>query len=190
MRVKEFDPKQNLSHVPPEELWERLLDECSEYHDICEPTGKTLFRGIQNTSYDAFKSYPSANRIPIFGMSKEQQLANRYMKTAGLEALQSNSIFCNSSERKVQMWGEVYMIFPINGFSFAYSKKQTDTGTHNYRFPKGEGTLQELSREFIVLNGITDTDLGYAMSKRIDVWIRGHYYAVKVNSLYRQEMLK
>lgn len=118
---------------------------CSEYLSDVSSTGKLLYRGF--TEYRdrmAYGEYKSNGPLYFIGKSREDRLpigsnysdkhsfqricqltCDIYLKLVGFSALRSNSTFVSSTQEMANMWGEKYIIFPINGFSFGYSK------THN-----------------------------------------------------------
>lgn len=158
---------------------------CSEFLQTAAQTKKFLYRGIRNEKREIFMGYPRENRPSIEGEYKTSRakIADSYLQAAGFKALRSNSIFCNSSEYKAGCWGETYLIFPINGFSFGYSKIRTGCTASEYIFPyqqddDEDNDFKGQAEYFIDKNDMKNTDLDWAMVKNQDVWIHGPYIAM------------
>jgi hypothetical protein len=123
------------------EKW--IFKNCSEFLKDAKESDNYLYRGIKGVSGGStiFMGYPPAKRKSI-----EQRLANdeiakavKYadycMSSSGFTALRSNSIFCTSSISDAGSWGRVFLILPINGFTFGYSKRWTWTTAREYICP-------------------------------------------------------
>jgi hypothetical protein len=182
-------------------LWETIENNCSDalksYHDA----GTMLYRGVNVSK--PIKSFLGQNRDqrnvvsgsnPVIG-----KICDLLMKEAGFKALRGSSIFCGSKYEAAR-WGRVlYNIFPINGFSFAYSLNHTGCSAGSYRysdllyekikkyyesdlinakFPLTKSQLKLVSQQFVDDNQMNQTDLIPALQYGKDVWITGRYIAL------------
>jgi len=84
-----------------------------------------LFRGIRSQK-DAFYGTPYTNRLPKDSDEFINKLADDYMKRMGIKARRSNSIFATGDRKQASKYGEEYIIFPVDGFDFCYSKNIKD----------------------------------------------------------------
>ena len=156
---------------------------CSDFLKTAVQTKKFLYRGIKNEKREIFMGYPRENRPSIEGEYKTSQakIADSYLQAAGFKALRSNSIFCNSGAFNAGGWGDVYLIFPVNGFSFGYSKIHTCCTASDYTFPFQQFDDDDFKGQaefFVRKNDMINTDLKWAMNMGQDVWIHGPYIAM------------
>jgi transcription antitermination factor NusG len=106
-------------------LFQTIGKECSTICDQYSSLDTYLYRGTKSSS-DAFKGKPFDERRakdsnPILSNALNQAFAD-----AGIEARRDNSIFTSSSISQAGIYGSTYVIFPVNGFSFSYSKSIKD----------------------------------------------------------------
>lgn len=86
--------------------------------------------------------------------------------------------------------GELYAIFPFNGFNFAYGTKGQNGPAVYYDFPSKDLPLEDQAKEFIRLNDIRQTDLVIALTKSDEnIWISGKYIAIKYSE-FKKLLLK
>lgn len=164
--IKDIDSsKEKLS-----EINEWIKENCSEFLEIVNPSHRYLYRGfkdIRDNHKSIFMGYPRKDRKSIESHSPNDvtaravKYADYCMQVTGFTALRSNSIFCNSSIDEAAGWGKLYIIFPINGFTFGYSKKFTRTTARNYLEPHSiliEPVKGMFNRLIKTCNMITDRD--------------------------------
>lgn len=99
---------------------------CGEYLKAVRETGKVLYRGQHESKSPIFVGYPREDRRPKDSDGEAQKLYDKYLTIMGFKALRSNSIFTSSSEKQAGDYGEIYAIFPKDGFSFTWSTKESD----------------------------------------------------------------
>ena len=200
--------------------WQLVETYCSDFLKLYR-TGKTerlLFRGFKRTT----------SRPIIFGQSRDDRrvvpgsdkikakACDYFMTMNGVEALRGNSLFCNSDERHAAYWGTTYIIFPINGFKYAYSMFYSGLPANGYVYPfepqffefldeleakssnirTDSYLLRKWANKFMIDNEITTNHLEYAMNNNKDVWIKGKYigflagYDDKESGLYYEQLLE
>ena len=103
-----------------------IEEHCSEYLKHVRSTGKLLYRGQSDASQPIFVGYPRADRKPKDSNKKAQELCDKYLTLKGFKALRSNSIFTSSNKSQAGRYGDVYAIFPKNGFKYLWSTKDDD----------------------------------------------------------------
>ena len=104
---------------------------CSEYLTTVDKTNKILFRGQNDVSMPIFIGHPRENRKPSDSDPGAQALYDKYLTLMGFKALRSNSIFASSDKYHAGRYGDIYAIFPINGFQFTWSTNESDIVLRN-----------------------------------------------------------
>lgn len=132
-KLSSGDVKEINANVESLSLW--IKDHCSEFLKM--KGANDLVRGVRENSPSIFMGYPRKNRRSIEGEISTEltKIVDKYMQMTGFTALRGNSLFCNSDPEMAEPWGELYVIFPINGFTFAYSKRHTCCSGASYIFP-------------------------------------------------------
>ena len=87
---------------------------------------KFLFRGIKGQSSDALYGKPFLDRKPKDSPRAADMIFNLAMKEAGFDARRNNSSFVSGSDSHAGGYGNLYIMFPVDGFSFTWSKKHDD----------------------------------------------------------------
>lgn len=105
---------------------ELIQKDCSEYAQAVIATGKVLYRGSGNTSMPAYVARSRSNRSPDNTPLSIQKGFDKLLSSQGFTALRGNSIFTTSRQLQAARYGEPYIIFPKNGFSFTWSPKVPD----------------------------------------------------------------
>lgn len=104
-----------------------IKSECSVVLESCIKNKKFLYRGYRkNIGLNAFKGKPREDRKPKDTGKKIHALIDELFLLAGIKATRSNSIFCSSDYSTAESYGEVYIIFPKNGFDFSWSTEHSD----------------------------------------------------------------
>jgi len=99
---------------------------CSDFLKVAKQTKKLLYRGQDDASLPIFVGYPRADREPKDSNKAAQALADKYLTMLGFKALRSNSLFCTSNFGQADGYGNVYAIFPKNGFHYTWSTEHDD----------------------------------------------------------------
>lgn len=87
---------------------------------------KFLFRGIKGQNSDALYGKPFLDRKPKDSPKSADMLFNMAMKNAGFEARRDNSSFVSGNDSHAGGYGNLYIMFPVDGFNFTWSKKYDD----------------------------------------------------------------
>jgi len=99
---------------------------CSEYLTAVRATGRVLYRGQYDSKMPIFVGYPRKNRQPKDSDEKAQKIYDENLTIMGFDALRSNSIFTTSDFNQAEGYGNLYAIFPKNGFKFTWATKEAD----------------------------------------------------------------
>ena len=108
-----------LNHPLPV-LVDVLRTQCGEFLDMC--AGKPLYRGMKRFDHDYFINIGPRNRRKNIGDDHLwlEITIDRFLKKKGINALRTNSTFTTPDHDTAQNYGEVFMIFPKDGFEFCY----------------------------------------------------------------------
>lgn len=85
-----------------------------------------LFRGIKGQASDALYGKPFLDRKPKDSPQAADMLFNLAMKEAGFDARRDNSSFVSGNDSHAGGYGNLYIMFPVDGFKFTWSKKHDD----------------------------------------------------------------
>lgn len=100
---------------------------CQQYLKGVVDAERFLFRGIgYKKQDDAFIGNPKEDREPKDSSPEAQRLVDGAISMLGGKALRGNSIFTSSSYSQAENYGQVYIIFPVDGFNFMWSKIEHD----------------------------------------------------------------
>jgi len=103
----------------PAAIAKLLEKECSTFVGAYRSTHKPIFRGIKELKGKAVHFAEASirpDRMPIFMPAKQHALINDAMMNLGLKAHRGNSIFCTTSRLTAEDWGDIYTIFPVDGW--------------------------------------------------------------------------
>ena len=104
---------------------------CSEAVAAVKQTGQFLYRGQDDASLPVFVGYPRADREPKDSDEKAQKLCDKWLGMMGFKALRGNSIFTSPNRDQASGYGDLYAIFPKNGFQFTWSTEHDDLVMHS-----------------------------------------------------------
>ncbi len=159
-------------------------------------TDTFLYRGIDKAygANLAFLGTSPTNRDP-YGLSEAvSDGLNEVMIKQGFKAIRSNSIFCTSDleflQSKHSIFGEAYLIFPIDPFDYTWSPIVDDI---NYDIFKDNHIAKyyiDLFKKTLNLNNLRkfikdaeykNTDLDDALKSHCEIMIHGKYLALDAN---------
>ena len=83
-------------------------------------------RGLSDTSAKAFVGRSWNKREPKDSDAEAQALYDKILAKSGFKALRSNSIFTTTEIWQASEYGELYYIFPKNGFAYHWNKHNQD----------------------------------------------------------------
>lgn len=119
---QQLQAQKKTSMAPFEKIWnEQIATNCSQAIKAYKSSELVLFRGVIAKS-SAFIGRSKENRKPKDSNKIVQELYDQMLTKMGIKALRSNSIFTTADYNHANQYGEVYIIFPINGFNFCYTK--------------------------------------------------------------------
>jgi hypothetical protein len=147
---------------------------CSEFLAAVVKAKKFLYRGINKApdSY-AIVGKPLKNRKPRDSSLELQKQFDRLLTLAGFEALRSNSIFATSMYSSASTYGNVYAIFPLDGYKFTYSEVWDDIildDNSELFSPAAEDDIEDLIE-----------DLGFALRDFVENIMYSKEYATLPN---------
>jgi hypothetical protein len=96
---------------------------CQQFLKYSRQTKKFLYHGSNYSKYSKYSlSNTRTNRTPKDTQVGVQKAVDEYLTLRGFKALRSNSLFCTSDQIITQDFGEDFIIFPIDGFNYTWSK--------------------------------------------------------------------
>lgn len=134
-KIKSFKAakKPGLSSSEDKKLAATIAKECSNYLAAFKKTKRVLFRGMDEKKM-VFVGRSWNNRRPKDSNPAAQIKYDNVLKSMGIKALRSNSIFTTSDYNHASKFGgSVYLIFPKNTAVYSWSKTKIDIVL---RFPK------------------------------------------------------
>lgn len=182
-----------------EKVAEYIKFNCSEFLHERRP-GKFLYRGaLGDYSYDIQIVNPRINRSPS-GLDRiVHDNLIKCFRLMGLEATRNKTLSCTSSRDNAEEFsygGEIFLVFPLNGFTYTWSTKFYDIGILGQSdlspeekemmnfiasIPKAEIT-KEVAKTVINQWGFTNNNLALAMKKQHEVAIAGKCLLINSNN--------
>ena len=99
--------------------------DCTDAIAIMKHQKAFIYRGV-NGSPNAFVSRSRENRRSLT-YAYGQSVLDKILVAAGFTAIRSNSIFCSADSSVASTYGNLYFIFPKNGFEYSWSSKFRDS---------------------------------------------------------------
>jgi hypothetical protein len=109
-----------------------LQQNCSQFLNIYSKNDLRLYRGMGGPKKLIIKGKPRVYRKPLNTPLIIQRKIDKNLSKCGFTALRSNSIFATSKQKDAYMYGNPYIIFPYNFFSFTWSPLIHDLTTDFY----------------------------------------------------------
>lgn len=160
---------------------------CSQILKLYKETDNYLYHGFKDKMPLIFMGNPRDDRKPMDTDIELQKEADRKLKEAGFNALRSNSIFCTNRFKRASSYGEVYIIFPLNGFNYTYSDKLYDfymdfsmTDLRIFKKLPSQEFVHYWKFKNKFLGNILDSPSGN------EIYINGPYIAVGADNTYHQ----
>jgi hypothetical protein len=125
----DIDPDADLNKQEQEKaeyVAEYIKKHCSDILDLYRSNGSVFYRGTKSPSYDsyAFVSQSRQDRRPKDSGRNTTIYFDNVLSSAGFTALRSNSIFVTSKIGLADDYGDVFMVFPFNGFTYTYTNRK------------------------------------------------------------------
>ena len=129
MRINEI---KELSEKDVIACCRKIIVQCSQFVSDMKKAQMFLYRGVDYsiTPSPIFMANSPENRLPKGQTFHEQRILDLLLSLSGYEAVRSNSASCSSTLAEISRFGRPYIIFPINGFDFTWSKLISDVGSN------------------------------------------------------------
>ena len=126
IKNKLYDNEVQLHSVqsmgPDDKVWRMLKTQCSEFLEVLKsPPGLMLLRGIRGENSAVFQGRGWANRRSKDSTPRVSMVFNYCLAQLGFEARRDNSTFVTTNKNLAKEFGQIYLIFPKNGFKFTYT---------------------------------------------------------------------
>jgi hypothetical protein len=167
----EFIQKTMLYKDKLNAFFEKMAVECSDYIEIMKQTKSVLRRGTRARAL-IFKGHPRGDRRPTTSDPAMQKALDTELEDSGFDARRGNSLFVTTDKEFASRYGNTYLIFPINGFSYTWMPQTKE-------LILGAGHAEEIPD----VSEFSDTDLNQAMSAGHEILLKGDFYALRARSL-------
>ncbi len=118
-----------------EALFEKIEDRCSDYLDAVGQAGRVLYRGSSRSGTAWIERSWDVRKVKDSD-SREQEIFDDLLEKIGIKARRSNSVYCSPDYHQAAGYtkgtGDVYVIFPINGFHYSYTNSDDLMMSANY----------------------------------------------------------
>ncbi|CAB4123192.1 hypothetical protein UFOVP29_351 [uncultured Caudovirales phage] len=126
IKNKLYDNEVQLHSVqsmgPDDKVWRMLKTQCSEFLEVLKsPPGLMLLRGIRGENSAVFQGRGWANRRSKDSTPRVSMVFNYCLEKLGFAARRDNSTFVTTNKNLAKEFGQIYLIFPKNGFKFTYT---------------------------------------------------------------------
>lgn len=171
--IRDF-PAGEMGPLSTTEALEVVTVHCTIYISAVQTAGKLLYRGLRNCPHDYFLASPRTDRLPATTPKQVHDGFVRWMRAKGFNANRDNSVFATSDKRSAELYGALYAIFPVNGFSFTWSPDCRDL-FHDWA---AEGMPNASDEIDALLQGMhyTDRDLPAAINSGNEVMLADSPY--------------
>jgi hypothetical protein len=204
MRLLEFAEAKK-----PNKTVEFIKANCSDILKVYQKTNPIfLYRGIGGDDDQddtplkkIIRGNSPIDREPLSTDPRISELLDTTLTKAGFSAIRSNSIFCVGNEYTASNYGDVYVIFPVNGFTYSWCATAEDL-TSDYELEYGfwgnyykshdpndlaEGFVRDLvtlpPKSFVKkYQFISNRDIITAIKTGKEVLIHGKYVAISVGN--------
>lgn len=190
---QQFDDSSNI-----DKYTSLIRKNCSDALSAMIETQKFLYRGYAFPQPLAFKGRSRNDRRPLSFDVQTQKMLDSMLANNGFEAIRSNSIYVTSQHTEAEFYtgyappgqgknkdsdsGNVYYVFPINGFKFTWAMKTSDlygdfTETDRSWLKSPDPIYRD---KLIEKYGITNENFAGAVQSGNEILIHGEYYAFNV----------
>lgn len=108
----------------------KLEADCGEALTIFREAKQVLYRGSSSARLQfpdgQFHGHPRKDRLAKDSYQIMQAAYDALLKKLGYSALRSNGLFCTANPDQALGYGQVYVIFPKNGFTYTWSTVSED----------------------------------------------------------------
>ena len=187
----------------PKSFVQGITSECKQILSLYASfPGRYFYRGTKK-SESYYRATSPQNRIPKDTSPEAHAVAISAMIALGFTAHRGNSIFVTPSRNIAKEFtlsrpvGQIYIIFPVDGFHYAWSPNVNDfysdvraraardrIDSADFEFSGGDEDMREVFEDLDYKD--TDLDRALKFSDMSEVMIHGSYYAV--NSTYERQV--
>lgn len=173
-----------------------IKDNCSEILKAYEKSGKILYRGMQQSdNKEGIITAIRPDRRPVELRKDLHELLHLAFLKAGLKATRKNSIFCTTARTIADDWGQVYVIFPKDGWKATvfetHKKDYTFYAMSNMKYEIEDWNAPENERVDVLVKSLeklkpiainNSEDMAHVLSEGYeDILLTGDsYIAVKI----------
>lgn len=119
--------------IKMDNLFKALAKNCKEIIKVYKELNrnnfsreKFLYRGIKRSTDDALYGKPFTARKPKDSNVELHDLVNDTINTLGFDANRENAMFVSGDRSQASGYGNLYIMFPVDGFTFTWSKNVKD----------------------------------------------------------------
>jgi hypothetical protein len=165
--------------------------DCSDALSAMRTTHLPLWRGFNSPLGDIFKGRTRDKRI-TYTTQAVVETFNEELARAGIEANRSNSMSCTAKAIDANSFGDLYYIFPLNGFNFSWSSKIEDFGSVFGHYDTAFGVMEAFNLDeddsWVEAFDYKGYDFMSALRSGHEISINGEYYAFKAETpIFGQE---
>jgi hypothetical protein len=99
---------------------------CQQFLNDAKKAKNYIFRGLRNSPDSIFIGKSRLKRMAKDTTPENHIRLNKMLKACGFKARRDNSIFCTPSTSAAKEFGDIFFIFPIDGFSYTWSTIHKD----------------------------------------------------------------
>ncbi len=107
------------------DIWDRILSKrCTEIIKVYqESEGEFLYRGMK-TDLPWFRAASHQDRQSKDSNTRISGVFDQLLAASGMSALRKNSIFATGDRHAAAEFGQVYIVFPVDGFRYTYTNEK------------------------------------------------------------------
>jgi hypothetical protein len=164
---------------------------CKKILEDYRKTNRIFYRGTYENGSNIFIGKPFNDRRPRDTDRRNQKLIDDKLSKMGFTALRKNSIFVTASGMDIAHYGDRFVIFPIDGFSYMWTPAANDL-TAEYslsNYYEDSNSFQEdlhnlTAKEFVDKYKFkNNVGIYNALRSSSEVCIHGAYIAIRADEL-------
>lgn len=172
--------KEELANIDPKliKIASAIRRDCSYAVSAMREANGFLYRGVRGEPPLTFLGKPRTDRMAKDSSAEIQERFDAMLKESGFTALRSNSIFCSGNFSQANGYGgNVFMIFPKDGFHFTWSPRYDDLYSDllSNLYHKGFDSLFE-SNEFSAAKSNLIDEIGAVRGLVNDIYFNMDYF--------------
>jgi len=117
----------NIDESSISKVVDAINEKCSQFLGMVDPVNDVLYRGFDRKSTHSsplafYFDGKRENRKPLSTPNAFHQKVIKMINSAGLVANRDNGWFATGDRNEAYGYGEVYVVFPKNGFHYTWSR--------------------------------------------------------------------